>query len=87
MEAGGNDTNIPIVGQNPYKSRVSNQTEYAPIFSTLVGAPGTDLTLVKVAEDALKKAGWPTDILTGRFMFEVGDNERHSIVSQNKPNL
>ncbi|KAM5460203.1 hypothetical protein MferCBS49748_007745 [Microsporum ferrugineum] len=77
---------VPI-GQNPYKSRVSNQTEYAPIFSTLVGAPGTDLTLVKVAEDALKRAGWPTDILTGRFMFEVGDNERYSIVPQNKPNL
>ncbi|EFR04156.1 amidase [Nannizzia gypsea CBS 118893] len=61
-------------------------------FTSMLGVPqivvpSTDLTLVKVAEGALKKAGWPTDILTGRFLFEVGDNERYSTVPQNKPNL
>lgn len=36
--------------------------------------------LVRVARDALKKWGWPTEVLTGRFMFSVGDNERNAVV-------
>jgi hypothetical protein len=36
--------------------------------------------LVRVAEDALKKGNWPTEVLTGRFMFSVGDNKRNTIV-------
>jgi hypothetical protein len=56
---------------------------YAICYLATNEALETDLTLLKVAEDTLRKAGWPTDILTGRFMFGVGDNERFSIPSQN----
>ncbi|KAK1833473.1 amidase signature domain-containing protein [Podospora conica] len=68
---------IPI-GQNPYQSRVSGREEFAPIFTTLVGGPGTDLMLLDLAQQTLDKAGWPSKVLTGRTMFKVGNNERHS---------
>ena len=32
--------------------------------------------LVRVARDALTKSGLPTEVLTGRLMFPLGDNER-----------
>lgn len=45
------------------------------------------MTLLKVAQDALSKAGWPTEVLTGRYMFELGDNERHSTTSEQMAKL
>ncbi|KAK4447245.1 amidase [Podospora aff. communis PSN243] len=68
---------VPI-GQNPYHSRVSDRTEYAPIGTSIVGPPGSDATLVKIAQEALRKAGWPTTVLTARLMFKLGDNARHT---------
>lgn len=68
------------VGQNPYQSRVSTREEFAPIFTTIVGGPHTDLRLLAVAQRVLGRAGWPRTVLAGRFMFQVGRNERNSTV-------
>lgn len=37
--------------------------------------------LIKLANDALQKAGWPTKIQTGRFAFPLGENERNVVDS------
>ncbi|KAF7670922.1 hypothetical protein GT037_011050 [Alternaria burnsii] len=68
---------VPI-GQNSYDSDVSGLVEYAPIVTTLIGPSHSDKLLVEVASNTLKKAGWPSSVLTGRFMFEKGDNERNT---------
>lgn len=83
------------VGQNPYKSRVTDRTEYAPIVASLTGLrgmslsrtiysiamltdmTGSDISLLRIAERALKESGWPVEVLTGRHSFLVGDNDRH----------
>lgn len=81
-------THFPvIVGQNPYQSRVSGREEFAPIFTTIVGGPHTDLTLLAVAQGTLDSAGWPSTVLTGRYMFQVGNNERHSTAGRHDPKL
>ncbi len=36
------------------------------------------MTILKVGQETLEKAGWPTTVLTGRFMFDVGNNERNA---------
>ncbi|KAJ3493191.1 hypothetical protein NLG97_g4888 [Lecanicillium saksenae] len=59
---------IPI-GQKPYNSRISGLEEHLPIFSSFMGAKGTDLMLINLAEAALKCAKWPTEVLTGRRDF------------------
>lgn len=33
--------------------------------------------LVNLAKAALESASWPTEIMTGRYMFELGDNVRN----------
>nr|ODN88537.1 hypothetical protein L204_06392 [Cryptococcus depauperatus CBS 7855] len=71
---------------------VKPEVDSSPLFTiSMMGAPqvvvpSTELTLLQVAQDALKKAGWPTNVLTGRFMFEVGDNERHSALEKDVMN-
>lgn len=30
--------------------------------------------LIKFAQEAFQRAGWPTKINTGRYMFPIGDN-------------
>nr|POE88359.1 hypothetical protein CFP56_11588 [Quercus suber] len=40
--------------------------------------PRSDDILLEVALGTLSKAGWPTEVLTGRLMFHLGDNERHT---------
>ena len=34
--------------------------------------------LLEVASETLKHAGWPVEVRTGRLMFDLGENERHS---------
>jgi len=68
---------VPI-GQNPYESKISGRTEYAPIMTTLIGPQRSDRLLLHTAVEAMQKAGWPTDILTGRTMFHLGQNERNA---------
>lgn len=38
----------------------------------------SDRLLLHTAVKAMEKAGWPTDILTGRTMFHLGQNERNA---------
>jgi hypothetical protein len=44
----------------------------------LVGSKGSDLMLSNLAESVLKSAKWPTSVNTGRFMFDLGENERNT---------
>ncbi|KAI1129070.1 putative amidase [Nemania abortiva] len=64
---------IPI-GQKPYDSRISGQKEYLPIVSSFMGAKGSDVMLINLADAALKSAKWPTEVKTGREAFVIGDN-------------
>ncbi|KAL2275630.1 hypothetical protein FJTKL_01697 [Diaporthe vaccinii] len=84
----GIDTRLlsPILGtpqiivpfaQLPYKSRVTESTEYRPVSVSLMGARGSDLALLRVVEDATQAAGWRTNVDTGRRAFPVGKNSRH----------
>ncbi|KAK3297432.1 amidase signature domain-containing protein, partial [Chaetomium fimeti] len=66
------------VGQNPYESRVSGRTEYAPIVASLAGPRGSDEDLIQLAVEALTEARCPVEVLTGRTPFQPGeDNCRH----------
>ncbi|KLO88509.1 Uncharacterized protein LW93_3878 [Fusarium fujikuroi] len=60
--------------QMPYLSKVSGRPEMRPIASTMIGAKGSNLMLIRLATEAFKKAGWPTSIQTGRYMYPVADN-------------
>ncbi|KAF5255207.1 hypothetical protein FANTH_133 [Fusarium anthophilum] len=64
--------------QMPYLSKVSGRPEMRPIASTMIGAKGSDLMLIKLATKAFKKAGWPTSTQTGRYMYTVADNARNA---------
>jgi hypothetical protein len=48
-----------------------------PIVSSLMGARGSDLMLINLAEAVLNNAKWPTEVMTGREAFKVGDNLRN----------
>ncbi|KAF5542839.1 amidase signature domain-containing protein [Fusarium phyllophilum] len=63
--------------QMPYLSKISGRHEMRPIASTMIGAKGSDLMLIKLATEAFTKAGWPTSIRTGRYMYPVADNARN----------
>ncbi|KAF5575341.1 amidase signature domain-containing protein [Fusarium pseudocircinatum] len=63
--------------QIPYLSKISGRSEMRPIASTMIGAKGSDLMLIKLAAEAFEKAGWPTSVQTGRYMYPVADNARH----------
>ncbi|KAI1740718.1 putative amidase [Xylaria scruposa] len=63
--------------QMPYHSRISGRDEVRPIASTLIGAKGSDLMLIKLAAEAFKKASWPTIIQTGRYMYPLANNSRN----------
>lgn len=63
--------------QLPYKSRVTKTVEYRPVCISLMGSRGSDLALLRVAEEVLQAAGWRTGVDTGRFTFPVGNNSRH----------
>lgn len=41
-----------------------------------MGAKSSDVLLINLAEAALEKVGWPTEVKTGRERFERGDNVR-----------
>lgn len=34
--------------------------------------------LINLAQAALESADWPTEVETGRLMFKIGDNIRHT---------
>uniref|UniRef100_A0A8H7KET3 Amidase domain-containing protein n=1 Tax=Bionectria ochroleuca TaxID=29856 RepID=A0A8H7KET3_BIOOC len=63
--------------QMPYLSRISGRDEVRPIASTLIGAKGSDLMLIKLVIAAFEKASWPTTIQTGRYMYPLANNSRN----------
>ncbi|CVK99416.1 related to D-mandelate dehydrogenase [Fusarium mangiferae] len=63
--------------QLPYLSKVSGRREMRPIASTMIGAKGSDLMLIKLAAAAFEKAKWPTNIQTGRYMYAIAQNARN----------
>ncbi|EED22766.1 amidase, putative [Talaromyces stipitatus ATCC 10500] len=66
---------IVPVGQLPFTSKVTKRTEYIPVVAGLVGGAGMDDTLVRVAMDALNRAGWPVKVLAGRRAFAFSDEK------------
>ncbi|VUC36601.1 unnamed protein product [Clonostachys rosea] len=69
--------------QMPYHSRISGRDEVRPIASTLVGAKGSDLMLIKLAAAAFERASWPTTVQTGRYMYPIASNSRNVKMSIN----
>ncbi|OTA54709.1 putative amidase [Hypoxylon sp. EC38] len=59
---------VPI-GEVPYESRITNQTEKLPIVGSIAAAPGSDLMLLDIVESLLKTKGRPRSVATGRTMF------------------
>jgi hypothetical protein len=45
-----------------------------PIIGSFMGAKGSGVMLINLAEVALKSAKWPTDVKTGCEAFVIGDN-------------
>ncbi|KAK4224072.1 hypothetical protein QBC38DRAFT_511972 [Podospora fimiseda] len=56
---------------------ISGRNEVRPIASSLIGAKGSDLMLIKLATKTFRKASWPTTIQTGRYMYPLADNSRN----------
>lgn len=65
----GHQSDLNVVGQLSYKSRISGRSEFLPVVVSLMGPPGSDLQLVDVALQCLKKNGRPTRVQTGRELF------------------
>lgn len=61
----------------PYKSKISDRLEYRPIASTILGAKGSDLMLIKLAKAAFQAASWHTRLDVGRYMLPLGENLRN----------
>ena len=39
---------------------------------------GSDVMLINLAKAALESVSWPTEVQTGRLMFELGDGVRNT---------
>ena len=68
---GAPDMAVPI-GDLPYESRITGQTEYLPVVANLMAAPGQDWELVAAVETVLGLSGRPTVVRTGKRMFVEG---------------
>ncbi|KAK4497672.1 hypothetical protein PRZ48_010325 [Zasmidium cellare] len=71
---GSPEVTLPI-GQMPYHSRVSEREEQLPVAISLMGLPGTDISLINTAKTVLEKSGRPCRVATGREMFVEDDWE------------
>jgi len=60
---------VPI-GELQYQSVVSGREEMLPVGIGLLALPGSDLLLIDLARECLERAGRPTSVHTGRFMFK-----------------
>ena len=56
-------------GQIDYDSRVSGRKEVLPVCVSMMGLPGTDLSLMSLVKTLLEKSRRPAKVLTGRTMF------------------
>lgn len=77
------ESNTDAVGQIPYDSRVSGRLEHLPVVASLAGVKGSEPLLLKIAEGAMKEAGWTTEVMTGELCFRVGTNIRNVADSTN----
>ncbi|PVH87325.1 amidase signature enzyme [Cadophora sp. DSE1049] len=59
---------VPI-GEVPFLSRVTGNSEKLPVAISLLGAPGRDLELMDIARECLEMAGRPTSVLHGTKLF------------------
>ncbi|KAI1110106.1 amidase signature domain-containing protein [Nemania sp. NC0429] len=64
---------VTPIGQLVFESRISQRMENVPIITTIAGAQGSDLMLVKVMQLAVAHAGWPESVQTGRNCFLEGE--------------
>lgn len=65
---GSPDLMLPI-GQIPYDSKVTGCEEVLPVCVTLVGKPGGDADLIKLARSVSQSSGRPIIVRTGSSMF------------------
>ena len=64
-------------GQIPYTSRITQQTEYLPVTTSILSQPGSDSYLLGLAESLFEWSGRPCAVATGKEMFS-----RDSIYSE-----
>lgn len=62
------DIVIPI-GEIPYHSKISQQTEFLAVVANLVGAPKRDFELLQAVETILEKSGRAKVVATGTRIF------------------
>lgn len=49
--------------------------EEKKISDSFLNSKGSDLMLLKLAEEVLKQANWPSTVLTGRYTFTPNENQ------------
>lgn len=62
------DVVVPI-GEILYHSKITDREEYLPVAVNVVGAPGMDNWVLYSVEKVLKMKGRPTEVRTGRRIF------------------
>ncbi|AEO67441.1 uncharacterized protein THITE_2049603 [Thermothielavioides terrestris NRRL 8126] len=67
---GAPDIAVPI-GDVPYQSRITGQTEHLPVVVNFVAAPGRDWELIAAVEKIMALSARPTVVRTGKRMFEA----------------
>ncbi|KAH3941954.1 hypothetical protein HBH98_095170 [Parastagonospora nodorum] len=60
--------------KNPYTSTVTGNEEHLPFVVALASPLGTDLFLLKTAQDILESASRLTSVSTGKVMFPVAED-------------
>ncbi|KAJ5640422.1 hypothetical protein N7528_000047 [Penicillium herquei] len=66
---GSPEISVPI-GELKYQSRISGNQEHLPVVVSVLGKPGSDMALIDAMKKALKHSGRPTEVHTGRRMFQ-----------------
>ena len=58
-----------VVSQISYQTRITRREEKLPMVISLMGAPGTDMGLIRWTLDALRESGRMTKVKTGKVAF------------------
>ncbi|KAJ5732784.1 hypothetical protein N7493_004265 [Penicillium malachiteum] len=64
------EINNKTVGELKYQSRISGSEEHLPVVVSALGKSGSDMALIDAIKKVLKHSGRPTEIRTGRRMFQ-----------------
>lgn len=62
-------TDVWVVDQIPYDSKISGKEEQLPISVTVMGPEGSELALLKIIRDAFGRANWPVELEVGPVAF------------------